>query len=519
MRRLIASSLVAATAALFSYSSSADTLRIAVLTEPTSMDPHFWWYQPNREVLRSVFDRLVEETATGGVGPHLAESWKLIDDKTWEFKLRKGVKWHDGSPFTADDVVFTIERIPTVKGSPGNFSGTVAGKKAVAVDDLTLRIITEKPSPQAVRDLTQFTIASRKHTTGATTADFNSGKVTIGTGAYKFVEWVKGDRIVLKANPDYWGGKPDWDEAIYRPITEDGSRVAALLNGDVDLINRVPTQDIVRLRKDDRVVIHQRAAKRLIFMWPDTGRDLSPYVKDADGKVMWPNPLRDLRVRKALSKAINRQAIFERIMEGNSRPAGNLMPEGVWGYNPALKVEPYDPEGARKLLAEAGYANKIHLDVHVMNDRYVNSVPIVEAVAQMWTQVGVMTNVISMPDSALIPLAKRRGVSMQLMGFAGTGEPSGYLKIGLHCRTEKYGSWNLTRYCNDRLDALIEKAIVEMDPDKQLKMFQETAAVALGDLAWIPIHHQVNTWATRKGVIYPPRQDDHTVASLAKKAK
>jgi peptide/nickel transport system substrate-binding protein len=519
MKQVIASTMIAATAALFSVSASAETLRIGVLTEPTSMDPHFWWYQPNREVLRSVFDRLVEETATGGVGPHLAESWKLINDKTWEFKLRKGVKWHDGSPFTADDVVFTIERIPTVKGSPGNFSGAVAGKKAVAVDDLTLRIITDKPSPQAARDLTQFTIASRKHTTGATTKDFNSGKVTIGTGAYKFVEWVKGDRVVLKANPDYWGGKPDWDEAIYRPISEDGSRVAALLNGDVDLINRVPTQDIVRLRKDDRVVVQQRAAKRLIFMWPDMGRDLSPHVKDAKGNVMWPNPLRDWRVRKALSKAINRPAILDRIMEGNARLSGNLMPEGVWGYNPDLKVEPFDPDGARKLLDEAGYANKIHLDVHVMNDRYVNSVQIVEAVAQMWTQVGVKTNVISMPDSAVIPLAKRRGVSMQLMGLAGTGEPSGYMKISLHSRTPGFGSWNLTRYSNDRLDTLIETAIIEMDADKQLKMFQEAAAVALNDLVWIPIHHQVNTWATRKGVDYPARQDDHTVAALAKKTK
>ncbi|MBU2532020.1 MAG: ABC transporter substrate-binding protein, partial [Alphaproteobacteria bacterium] len=378
--------------ALAAVPAKAKDLTIALASEPTSIDPHFHNLTPNNSLAMHFFDALVIFDEKQKVTPGLATSWKPIDDLTWEFKLRRDVKWHDGSPFTADDVVFTLQRAGNVPNSPSSFGTYTKGKTAVKVDDHTVHIKTEKPYPLMVTDLTTIGIVSKKNGEGATTQDYNSGKAAIGTGPYKFVEYVPGDRIVMKSNPDYWGTKQKWDTVTMKPIKSGPSRVAALLAGDVDVIEGVPTADIARLKKEPNLQLSSGISNRVIYLHLDHQRDDSPYVKAADGGPI-KNPLKDVRVRTAISKAINRDAIVERVMEGVAIPAGQLLPDGFFGVSPNLKPVAYDLEGAKKLLADAGYPDGFQLTVHGPNDRYINDAKIAEAIGQMLTRLGLKMKV------------------------------------------------------------------------------------------------------------------------------
>ena len=248
---------IAAGVAMVAGLASAEELRFGYKVETPSVDPHWSTNTSAIAVGKHAFDHLIHKDAKMGLEPQLAESWKPLDDLTWEFKLRKGVKFHDGTPFTADDAVFSITRHFTIE-SPTDFKQYVAGKTPIKIDDHTIQIKTEVPTPLMETDLAAFAIVSKKHAEGAKApVDFNSGKATIGTGPYKFVEWRREDSLVFDANPDYWGGKPKWDRVVFKPIKSDPTRVAALKSGDVDIIDLVPTTDISGLKKDPKVVISE----------------------------------------------------------------------------------------------------------------------------------------------------------------------------------------------------------------------------------------------------------------------
>ncbi len=500
----------------------AKELTIALASEPTSIDPHFHNLGPNNSLASHFFNGLVLFDEKQRVQPGLAVSWKPIDDLTWEFKLREGVKWHDGSPFTADDVVFTMNRAGNVPNSPSSFSTYTKGKTAVKVNDLTVHIKTTTPYPLMVTDMTTIHIISKKHAEGATTADFNSGKAAIGTGAYKFVEYVAGDRIVMKANPDFWGSKPKWDKVTMKPIKSGPSRVAALLAGDVDVIEQVPTADIPRLKKDPKLELSSGISNRVIYLHLDHDRDASPYVKAMDGGNI-SNPLKKFKVRKAISKAINRQAIVDRVMEGIAIPAGQLLPDGFFGVSPNLKPEPYDLAGAKALLKEAGHEKGFQLTLHGPNDRYINDAKIAEAIGQMLTRLGLKMSVETMTRSVYFKQASRGGpnntpkFSFILVGWgAGTGEASSPLKSLLHTydRSRGFGASNRGRYSNPKVDELLEKALETVDDQKRQDLLAKATEVAIGDLGIIPLHYQVNTWAAKKGMAYTPRTDERTVAMM-----
>lgn len=284
-------------------------------------------------------------------------SWKTVDPLTWEFELRKGVKWHDGSDFTAEDVKFTMERIPNVPNSPSSFSIYIRQIKEVIVKGPhTVQFKTETPYPLMPNELAAVPIISKKNGTGATTEDYNSGKAAIGTGPYKLVEWKRGDRVIFEKNPAYWGGVEPWDKVTIRYLTNDAARVAALLAGDVQVIDVVPTADIAKLSKNKDVKLATAVSNRLMYLHMDQHREAnSPFVTDKSGKPLEKNPLMDRRVRQAISKAINREAIVSRVMEGQAIAAGQLLPETFFGTSKNLPVEKFDAEGAKKLLAEAGY--------------------------------------------------------------------------------------------------------------------------------------------------------------------
>jgi peptide/nickel transport system substrate-binding protein len=515
--RLFIGALAAALIVL-PLTAAAKELNVGLGAEPTSIDPHYHNLGPNNAIADSIFDQLVHQNDKQQLIPGLAVSWKAVDDTTWIFNLRKGVKFHDGTPFTADDVLFTFERTPNVPKSPSSFATFTKGKTVTKIDDYTVQIKTDKPMPLTPNDVSQVHIISKKAAEGASTEDYNSGKAAIGTGPFKFVKWVPGDRLILQRNDNYWGPKPEWAVINIRVIKSSPARVAALLSGDVDFIDNVPTTDIARLKKERGLSLSQGVSNRVIYLHLDQDRDDSPFVKAKDGGSI-KNPLKDKRVRQAISKAINRDLIVENVMEGVAIPAGQLLPEGFFGVSPNLKPEKYDPEGAKRLLAEAGVPDGFQLTIHGPNDRYINDAKIAEAVAQMLTRVGIKTAVETMPKSVYFKRASRGGpngtpeFSFILVGWgAGTGEASSPLKSLLHTydKSRGMGASNRGRYSNAELDKLIEQALGTVDDGKRRKLLEQGTELAMRDYGVIPLHYQVNTWAARKGLKYTPRTDERT---------
>ena len=300
--------------------------------------------------------------------------------------------------------------------------------------------------------------------------------------------------------------------------------VAALLAGDVDVIEGVPTSDIQRLKKDPNVALSSGISNRVIYLHLDHDRDDSPYVKAVDGGAI-KNPLKLLKVRQAISKAINRKAIVERVMEGVAIPAGQLLPEGFFGVSPDLKPEPYDLAGAKKLLKEAGHEKGFQLTLHGPNDRYINDAKIAEAIGQMLTRLGLKMKVETMTRSVFFKDASRGGpdntpkFSFILVGWgAGTGESSSPLKslLATYDKTRGFGASNRGRYSNPEMDKLLIKALATVDDEKRAELLAKATETAIKDLGIIPLHYQVNTWGTKKGLSYEPRTDERTVAMMVK---
>lgn len=498
-------------------------LRIALATEPSSIDPHYHVTTPNMAFSTHIFDRLVHMDERQSLVPGLALSWKNVDPTTWEFKLRPGVKWHDGSPFTADDVLFTAERAAKVPNSPSGFGIYLKGKSFSKVDDLTVRVSTAAPYPLMANDLATIAIVSKKQATGAATSDYNSGKAAVGTGPYKFAAFVPGDKIELKANPDYWGAKPQWTNVTIRTVKSGPARVAALLAGDADVIEDVPTNDIAKLKTDGRVNIAQSPSYRVVFLQMDQWRETSPFANAKDGSAI-KNPFKSLKVRQAISKAINRQAIVQRVMEGNAAPAGQLLPALFFGVSKKLEPVAYDADSAKKLLAEAGFPNGFKVTLHGPSGRYPNDTRIVEAVAQMLARIGIETTLETMPPATFFTRASTGAEGQPEFSFflagwgAASGENSSPLKglIATYDKATGFGSSNRGRYSNPAVDEAISEALNTVDIAQVESSLAKATELAMADGALIPILHPLNTWGSRKDLTMSPRTDEATTAMMVK---
>jgi peptide/nickel transport system substrate-binding protein len=503
------------------FAAHAANLTVGLGTDVTAIDPHYHNLTPNNNVAAHVYGYLVERNEKSQPIPGLATEWKTVDPVTWEFKLRRGVKFHDGSDFTAADVVASLERVPRVPNSPSPFTAyTKQIRKIEVVDPYTIRFVTASPYPVMPSDMTQVAIISKQYL-NASTEEFNSGKAAIGTGPYKVVRYTKSDRLELARNDSWWGGRRSWEKVTLRILPNDATRVAALLAGDVQVIENVPTSDVARLKGDKRLTIYRTVADRLIYLHLDSDRDASPFVTGRGGEPLDRNPLKDARVRKALSKAINRPAIVERVMEGEAIASGQLVPEFLFGATKNLQVEKFDPEGARKLLAEAGYPNGFGLTLHSPNNRYVNDARIAQAVAQMLARIGVDTKVVAMPSATYFSQATDLKFSFMLVGWGtGTAEASSSLKALLltYNRDKGFGTANRGRYSNAKVDALTEDALQTVDDVKREAYLQRASELAINDTGIIPLHFQVNLWATRDGIAYAPRVDEQTFAHKFKPA-
>jgi peptide/nickel transport system substrate-binding protein len=513
----------------------AQELKVGLSAEPSAMDPHFHNLTPNHSMVRHIFDALVAQDEVQRLIPRLALSWRTLNDTTWEFKLRPNVKFSDGSDFTANDVIYTYCRVPRVENSPSSLAISVRAITGMtAPDPLTLVVTTAAAYPLLPVELNNVPIISAKANgagqvvfdrqecrnvgTYPKTEAFNSGEAAIGTGPYKLVRFTKGDRIILERNEGFWGEKPAWQRLTFRPISSAGPRVAALLSGDVDLIDNVPIHDQERIKANPGLKVVQGLSNRIIYLHFNYVDDAPPGVADTGGK----NPFRDRRVREAISKAIDRDAIVARIMGGVAVAAGEMLPPTMFGANKDAKALKADPEGARKLLAAAGYPNGFTLTLATPNDRYINDAMIAQAVAQMLTRAGLKVSLEAMTQSTFFGKRNKREFGFWLAGWgADTGDMSSPLKALLATpnRDKGWGTSNSGGYSNPEVDALLDRGLATVDDEGRAELFAKASRIAMADHGAIPLHFEMTTWAFRKGLSYTPRADQYTQATLVKRAQ
>ena len=511
---------------------NADTLRIGLASEPTSVDPHYHNLGPNNALARHIFTPLIEQDANQLLEPGLATEWEAVDDTTWRIKLREGVAFSNGDPFTARDVIYTICRIPLVPDAPSPFTlytRAIAGLEAE--DDHTLVVTTDGPAPLLPNQLSTFGIVSASVSgaedevtfgvdgcTGVgdapASAEFNDPAFAIGTGPYTLDAYIRGEELRLTRNDNFYGDAPVWEQIIMRPLTNAGARVAALLAGDVQMIENPPTQDIARI-EGDGFTVSSGLSNRVIYIALDQGDAPTPGIQGDT------NPLQDVRVREALALAINREAIRDRLMLGLSEPAGELLPAPMFGTNPDRPAIPYDADRARELLADAGYPDGFSIVLGTPNDRYINDGPISQAVAQMWTQIGVRTEVDAKTFSAFISDRNAFNFSAYLAGWgAGTGEMSSPLGALVATRDpdRSLGGTNLARHSNTEVDDLLVEALQTVDDDAREALLREASALAMDTFAIVPIHYELTTWALAPGLEYEARADQYTLGSAVMRA-
>ena len=495
-----------------SWTAAAKDLTVGLSAEIMSFDPHYRYNIIDVAHHRNVFDPLVLRDARQQTMPGLAVSWKPLDDTTWEFKLRKGVKFHDGSTFDAEDVVASLKRVPLVKTTGGFTFFTSQISDVQVVDPHTIRIKTKEAYPLMALDLSHVFIIPKEAAETVESEPFNSGAKAIGTGPFKFAKWTKGDRTVLVRNEDYWGKKPEWETVTFRIISNDAARVASLLAGDVDMIEKVPPAEVNNLRKNPSLSVWESTSNRVIYLYLDQ-RDKTPMITDNDGNPLPKNPLQDIRVREAISKAIDRKAIVEKVMENLAIAAGQILPPGFFGVSKKLKPDTYDPARAKALLAEAGYPDGFRTTIQGPNDRYVNDYKVVQAVAQMLTRVGIRSKVDTMPKNVFFKRASKLEFSVNLQGWGSTGEASSVLRgiLYTHNKETGMGTFNIGRYSNPKMDALVDQALVTVDDDKRAALLVRATELAMADYALIPTHYQLAVWATKKGLKYVPRTDEMTI--------
>jgi len=515
-------------------SAQAQDLKIGLASEPTAMDPHYHQATPNGSMTSHIFESLVGHDAKMNLVPGLATSWENLDDNTWKIKLHEGVKFSNGKPLTANDVVFTFCRVMNNEQAvAGSYAAIAQQFASVEVpDDHTLLIKTNKPYPLLPNDLAGLAILwngivqhgpitfNLKKKCGVTSpwpavADFNTGLDAIGTGPYTLKSYVKGTAIELVRNENYWGKKPEWANVKFVPVPSAGPRLAGLLAGDFDLVEDPAARDLKRIKSTPGFDYVVTPSSRVLFLQFDVERNPSPLVKSSDGK----NPLQDVRVRRAISMAIDRKTIVSRIMNGTATPAYQFLPDGMFGALPHPPEMKYDPEEAKKLLAEAGYPNGFEMTLSATNDRYINDGQIAQAVAQYLARVGIKVEVDAMTRSVFFPKRATRAFSFAMGGWASdTGEASSFLQFWVtsYAKELGLGTSNYGRYSNPELDKVFRKALVTMDPGERKTLLQEAVTRTLAALPSIPLHFESSAWAFRKGIFYEGRRDQYTLATSVK---
>ena len=507
-------------------SALAQTLTIGVRGGPDSIDPHFTATGTHAEALKHVFDTLVWSGDGLELMPRLAESWKVINDNTWEFKLRRGVKFHDGSEFTAQDVKFSIERVPVVSGPNPTTIYVRRVKDVKIIDPYTVLVITDGAAPTLPNDFIRLFIVSAKAAAGLTKETsneaFNSGKAAVGTGPYKYVSWQPKGDLVLARNDAYWGPKEPWARHVRKEIPNDAARVAQLKAGQLDLITRVPASDVATLQRDPKITV-QTVDTVYVFNIELDLREKALNVTAKDGSALPKNPFLDLRVREAIDLAIDRKALAEVAMEGLGKPASQMVTPSIFGFNKTLGERKYDPAAARKLLADAGYPNGFKVQFSFTQDRLPGDRQVGISVAQMLAAVGIDAQANAQPAAVFFPARTRGDYSMSMSGWGTlTGEAHYTLSSLAHSndKERKMGAFNVLNYKNPVMDKLLQDAAVEMDVGKRRKFLEDANALLEKDRQRLPILAVGSAWAMQKGkVTIKARVDEDTLAMNIKPVK
>jgi peptide/nickel transport system substrate-binding protein len=503
---------------------AAAELKMALSVEPDSIDPHFHDFGGDHNFMNHIFEPLMALDVDSRPTPVLALSMAPISDTVWEVKLRPNVTFSDGTPFTAADVAFSIHRVPDVPHSPVSYAAFVKQITDVEIiDPLTLHLHTAKPFALMREYLSEIGIISAAHGATAASSDYDSGTAAIGTGPYLLKGWLRGDRINLTRNPTYWGPHQPWDSVSIRYIRNPASRLAAILSGDVDIIDQVSVDDIDRVRSDPKLkVISGLSVDQMGYVFDDVEHE-PPTITDNAGQKLAKNPLADVRVRRAFNLAINRDAIVARLMNGQAVIDEQYMTKGTFGYNPDIKPWPYDPAQAKKLLTDAGYPNGFKLTIGCQNDRFVKDAQICQAVAQMITRIGVEATPELMPHSVWVGRVNRREFSFfTYFNLNDSGEPSVALLSMLSTYDPPHGAgmFNRGRHSNPEFDAIVRQAMLTLDDPARDKLLQQAAHIAfVDDVALVPVLHELNIEAMTQKITHQPLPTGAVMAMDVQPAK
>jgi len=507
-------------AALLAGSAAAQTLTIGVRAGPESVDPHFTATGTHAETLTHVFDTLTRSGQDLQIEPGIAESWRVINPTTWEFKLRRGVKFHDGSDMTADDVAASIRRMQVLSGPNPTRIYVRRVQEVRIVDAHTIHVITDGPAPTLPNDFIRVFITQARATAGLTpetsNAAFNTGRAAIGTGPYRFVSWTPREQFVAERFDDYWGGRQPWARHVRREIPNDASRVAQLRTGQVDMIVRVPAADVATLERDAslRVV---RAETIYVFNLQFDFRETTPQVSARDGSRLATNPYRDPRVREAIDLAIDRRALAEVAMEGLGTVQGQMVTPRIFGFNPALTIPTPNLARARQLMTEAGFPNGFRMSLNFTNDRLPGDRGVGTAMAQMLARIGLEVQAAGQPSAVIFPQRTRGELSNIMAGWGTlTGEANYTYSSNAHTNnpTLRLGAFNWHGYSNPEMDRLIQAASVELDDAKRAELLQQVGALFNRERVALPLASIISAWALRRDRVTMERgrADEETYA-------
>ena len=508
----------AALAAALAIPAQAQTLRWAAQNDILTLDPHSQNHATTNAMMGHTYEGLTRYSANYEVEPALATKWTYISPTQVRFDLRKGVKFQDGTPFTADDVLFSYGRIKQPQGTMQIYVTGISDIKKI--DDHTIDLMLSAPQPILLRNIIDFRIMSKvwaEKNKSANVQDYKAkeenfaSRNAMGTGPYRILSWQPEQRIMMARNDAWWDKNTgNVAQVVYTPIKSESTRVAALRSGDVDMLTDVPTQDVDRLRADKKLKVVDGPEVRTIFLAPDMGSAELKY-SNVKGK----NPFKDKKVREALSLAIDREAIKRNIMRGLSVPAAILVAPGVNGWDKTLDMPAKaDTERAKKLLAEAGYPNGFEFSLNCPNNRYVNDEKICQAVSAMWARIGVKVNLVAESMATFSLKFQNFDSSLYMLGWGVATYDAQYMIQSL-VRTRTAGAdgnFNFSRISDPVVDRLTDAMKSETDVAKRNAMIKEALLRIRDEVLLIPIHHQMRPWAMKAGVSTVHRSDDRPEA-------
>ncbi|MET0517893.1 MAG: ABC transporter substrate-binding protein [Burkholderiaceae bacterium] len=493
----------------------AQTLRWAAAGDVLTLDPYAQNESLTNVINGQVHEFLVARDKQLNLVPQLATEWKQTGPLKWVFKLRPGVKFHDGRPFSADDVVFSVKRAQQPSSQIAVYANAVGEPRKI--DALTVEFTLAQVNPVFLQHINTIYIMSRgwaEAHKATKTQDFAAHEESYaafhanGTGPFQLVSRAPDNKTVFKRFAGYWGKvEGNVQEVVYTPIKSDATRTAALVSGEIDFMLDPSPRDIERLGASAGVKIVNGPENRVLFIGLDQGRDELLY-----SNVKGRNPFKDVRVRRALYQAIDIETIKSKLMNGQSAPTGAVVPSPQGDYgDPAIEARlPYDLAAARKMLAEAGYPAGFEFTLDCTNNRYVNDERICVALASQWAKLGLKTRVNAQPKAIIFPKLEQLDTSAYLYGWGGSITDADSI-FNSHFRNrgdQGIGEYNRGNFRDDTLDALVVAANQEADPDKRKLLVKKAFLREQEQVHYIPLHRQFIPWAARSNVSVVHRPDN-----------